>query len=429
MVSRRFPITGLHALSRNPQHRLSRDAARDARRAAARHRARSCGFATPPCAPRTAGSRSSGPRTTTRGSSRGRPAEVTLDAAGRAVVPGLVDAHTHPVWLGDRGAEIATPPRRRELRHDRRRRRRDQRHGARDARRRPTTQLASAVRKRLDGDARPRHDDGRGQVGIRADRAGRDPCPRAPAAALRATAPAPPRADASRRARGSAGVRRNDRAEWVGSSPKRSCRGPPGRSSPLFCDVFCEQGVFTVEESRTILAAARREGLGLRVHADELARSGGADARGRAFGRVGRPPALHRGRGDRGPRALGHGRRHPSGNRLVDALAAGRRPGPSSKPGVPVAVASDANPGTCCTESLAAVAAHACLDSGLSVEETLTGMTLNAAASLGLAGGSRHSRGREGRPTCWSWTPLTIATSSIIGASTSSTPSFCAAAS
>ena len=53
--------------------------------------------------------------------------------------------------------------------------------------------------------------------------------------------------------------------------------------------------------------------------------------------------------------------------------------------GVPVAIASDSNPGTCCTESLAAVAVHACLDSGLSVEETLTGMTLNAAASLGLA--------------------------------------------
>ena len=54
--------------------------------------------------------------------------------------------------------------------------------------------------------------------------------------------------------------------------------------------------------------------------------------------------------------------------------------------GVPVAIASDSNPGTCNTESLAAVAAHACLDSGLSVEETLTGMTLNAAASLNLAG-------------------------------------------
>jgi imidazolonepropionase len=53
--------------------------------------------------------------------------------------------------------------------------------------------------------------------------------------------------------------------------------------------------------------------------------------------------------------------------------------------GVPVAIASDANPGTCYTESLAAIAPHACLDSGLSAEETLTGMTLNAAASLGFA--------------------------------------------
>jgi imidazolonepropionase len=53
--------------------------------------------------------------------------------------------------------------------------------------------------------------------------------------------------------------------------------------------------------------------------------------------------------------------------------------------GVPVAIATDANPGTCNTESLAAVAAHACLDSGLTVEEALTAMTLNAAASLRLA--------------------------------------------
>src|SRR5215831_20452566 len=36
----------------------------------------------------------------------GRPAARTVDAAGRAVIPGLVDAHTHPVWLGDRGVEI-----------------------------------------------------------------------------------------------------------------------------------------------------------------------------------------------------------------------------------------------------------------------------------------------------------------------------------
>src|SRR5262245_245030 len=36
----------------------------------------------------------------------GRGADVSLDACGRAVIPGLVDAHTHPVWLGDRAAEI-----------------------------------------------------------------------------------------------------------------------------------------------------------------------------------------------------------------------------------------------------------------------------------------------------------------------------------
>ena len=53
--------------------------------------------------------------------------------------------------------------------------------------------------------------------------------------------------------------------------------------------------------------------------------------------------------------------------------------------GVPVAVASDSNPGTCLTESLPAAAAHACLDSRMTVEETLTAMTLNGAASVGLA--------------------------------------------
>ena len=151
-----------------------------------------------------------------------------------------------------------------------------------------------------------------------------------------------------------------------------------------FCDVFCEQGVFTVDESRRILEAGRRAGLGLRIHADELARSGGAllaaelgaasadhllfagDAEIAALARSGTVAVILP-----GTAWWMRGRRAPA-RAMISA-------------GVPVAVASDANPGTCYTESLAAVAAHACLDSGLSVEETLTGMTLNAAASLGLA--------------------------------------------
>ena len=152
-----------------------------------------------------------------------------------------------------------------------------------------------------------------------------------------------------------------------------------------FCDVFCEEGVFSVSQSRLILEAARQAGMGLRVHADELARSGGA----MLAAELSAASADHLlFIGDEEIAALAHAgtvavilpgtawwmrsRRAPA-RALIEA-------------GVPVAVASDANPGTCFTESLPAVAAHACLDSGLSVEETLTGMTLNAAASLGLAG-------------------------------------------
>src|SRR3712207_9468900 len=43
-----------------------------------------------------------------------------------------------------------------------------------------------------------------------------------------------------------------------------------------FCDVFCEERVFTVEESRRVLSSARASGLGIRVHADQLTRGGGA---------------------------------------------------------------------------------------------------------------------------------------------------------
>jgi imidazolonepropionase len=151
-----------------------------------------------------------------------------------------------------------------------------------------------------------------------------------------------------------------------------------------FCDVFCEEGVFTVEESRTILQAARRKKLALRVHADELALSGGAllaaelcaasadhllfigEAEIAALARAGTVAVILP-----GTAWWMRSRRAPA-RALIEA-------------GVSVAVASDSNPGTCYTESLAAVAPHACLDSGLSVEETLTGMTLNAAGSLGLA--------------------------------------------
>jgi imidazolonepropionase len=177
---------------------------------------------------------------------------------------------------------------------------------------------------------------------------------------------------------------RERRADWVQAIVREIVPRAAAERLARFCDVFCDEGVFTVEESRAILAAAREKGLGLRVHADELARSGGAllaaelsaesadhllfvgEAEISALARAGTVAVILP-----GTAWWLRSRRAPA-RALIQA-------------GVPVAVASDSNPGTCHTESLAAVAVHACLDSGLTVEETLTAITLNAAASLGLA--------------------------------------------
>ncbi|HWC65402.1 MAG TPA: amidohydrolase family protein, partial [Thermoanaerobaculia bacterium] len=125
-------------------------------------------------------------------------------------------------------------------------------------------------------------------------------------------------------------------------------------------------------------------GLALRVHADELARSGGA-LLAAEMGAASADHLLFAGEAEIAALAAAgtvatllpgtawwlKSRRAPA-RALIEA-------------GVPVAVATDANPGSCNTESLPAVAGHACHDYGMSIEETLTAITLNGAASLGLA--------------------------------------------
>ncbi len=312
----------------------------------------------------------------------GRPAEVTLDAAGRAVVPGLVDAHTHPVWLGDRAEEIAR--RLAGVSYATIAAEGGGIHATVGATRAGSdAALAEAVRKRLEamvahGTTTAEAKSGYGLTEKDEIRA---------LALLRELSRDPhlPRLVPTLLAAHEIPLEYSgNRSEWVRIVAEEIVPRAAREGLALFCDVFCEQGVFTVEESRTILSAARRAGMGLRVHADELARSGGAmlaaelraaSADHLLFIEADEIAALARS----GTVAVVlpgtawwmRSRRAPA-RALVEA-------------GVPVAVASDANPGTCCTESLAAVAAHACLDSGLSVEETLTGMTLNAAASLGHA--------------------------------------------
>jgi len=151
-----------------------------------------------------------------------------------------------------------------------------------------------------------------------------------------------------------------------------------------FCDVFCEQGVFSAEESRRILGRASQLGLGLKIHADEVQDTGGAAL----AAELGAASAEHL------LAASQEGLRAMAGAGVVAVLLPGTalslkkpyaRAREMIKMGVPVALATDCNPGSCYLESMPLVFALAVLGMGLSVEEALTAATLNASYALGMA--------------------------------------------
>jgi imidazolonepropionase len=312
----------------------------------------------------------------------GRPADVSLDATGKTVLPGFVDAHTHPVWTGDRGPEIG-------------RRLAGESYAAIAAggggihATVRATRAASADELRLATGRRLARMLAHGTTTVEA-KSGYGLTVESELAALRllrdlGASPEMPRiVPTLLAAHEIPPEHRDNRSEWVRLIVREILPRAAADGLARFCDVFCEKGVFTVSEAREILAQARSLGMGLRLHADELALSGGTllaaelfaasadhllfigEAEIAALARAGTVAVIL-------PGTAWWMRGRPAPARALIAA------------GVPVAVASDSNPGTCNTESLASVAPHACLDSGLSVEEALTGMTLNAAASLGLA--------------------------------------------
>lgn len=151
-----------------------------------------------------------------------------------------------------------------------------------------------------------------------------------------------------------------------------------------FCDVFCETGVFSLEESERILDRARDLGFQLKLHADELTPLGGAEL----AARVGAVSADHLlCITDKGIDALA-----ASGTVATllpgTAFFLGMPFAPARKlieRGVPIALASDCNPGTCPTENLPLVGAMACTQMRMLPAEALSGLTLNAAAALGCS--------------------------------------------
>jgi imidazolonepropionase len=153
-----------------------------------------------------------------------------------------------------------------------------------------------------------------------------------------------------------------------------------------YCDVFCEQGVFTPEESIDILEAGRRAGLTPRVHADELGPSGGASVAARVRARSADHLIYVDERGADGladagvcatllPAAafyLKLGRFAPA-RMLIERQVA-------------VALASDVNPGAGFSPSMPFAMTLACFAMQMTLEESLIAATLNAAWSLDRAG-------------------------------------------
>ncbi|UCD93382.1 MAG: imidazolonepropionase [Candidatus Zixiibacteriota bacterium] len=149
-----------------------------------------------------------------------------------------------------------------------------------------------------------------------------------------------------------------------------------------FCDIFCEEGVFNIEESRSIMSAAGKHGLKSKFHADELASTGGAELAAemdavsadhlvfisddgiRAMAKAETAAVLLPGTCF----SLGSGRYAPA-RKMIDS-------------GVIVALSTDCNPGSSFTESLPLMVTLAALHYKMTAAESLSAVTVNAACAI-----------------------------------------------
>ncbi|MCQ6563031.1 imidazolonepropionase [Paenibacillus mendelii] len=150
-----------------------------------------------------------------------------------------------------------------------------------------------------------------------------------------------------------------------------------------FCDVFCEQGVFTVDQSQRVLEAAKALGFAVKIHADEIEPMGGAEL----AGELGCISAEHLlAASDTGLEAMQRAgviavclpatsfnlrlKHHAHARRMIEL-------------GLAVAVSTDYNPGSSPTENIQLAMTLACLNLGMTPEEVLTAVTINAAHAIG----------------------------------------------
>jgi imidazolonepropionase len=176
------------------------------------------------------------------------------------------------------------------------------------------------------------------------------------------------------------------RAEYIDMLIKELLPEVKAQGIATFADAFCEPGVFTIEETRRILEASRKAGLGIKIHADELNPSGGAEL----AASLGAVSADHLAAiSEAGIAAI-------AGSGTVATLLPGTmlflgkaKQAPARaliEAGAAVALATDFNPGTSPTVNFPLVLTLGVSQLRMSVAETLVAATVNGAAALGLAG-------------------------------------------
>lgn len=309
------------------------------------------------------------------------PPDRVLDAAGGCVLPGFVDPHTHPVWAGSREQEF-----------NRRLRGESYMDIARSGGGINSTvraTRAASFETLLDGtlgrlDAFLEH----GTTTIEAKSGyGLDLATEIRLLEVIASAQRNHPVDLHPTCLAAHEVppeHRNDPERWIAELVEEIHPSIARRGLAEAVDVFCEEGVFDLEQTRRLLADADALGWRIHLHADELTPLGGAEL----------AVELDALSADHLMHVTETGVAKLAGSPTVAVLLPGTsfflRSGyaPARRmvaAGCAVALATDCNPGSSPTESLPAILALATLGMGLTVEEALTGATLNAAAAIGRA--------------------------------------------
>lgn len=326
-----------------------------------------------------------GGRIAARGPMAELPAEAAdaprLDAAGAVALPGLVDSHTHAVFGATREAEFE-----RRLAGASYQEIAAEGGGilasVRDFRRRGEDEIAALTRSRLRVSAAHGAttvevksgygltvDDEMKALRVVRRLAADERLPRLVATFLGAHAVPPEFAD--------------DRRGYVRRVVDEMLPAVAEEGLAEFCDVFCDEGAFTLEESGAVLERAADLGLGLKIHAEEFAPLGGAAL----AARMGAASADHLVAIDeRGIEALAGSEtvatllpgtsfflrlgRHAPGRALADA-------------GATLALATDFNPGSSMTQNLLLMIAMGCCNLGLSIDEAVRAVTRGGARALG----------------------------------------------